>query len=109
MQQPCAECRLCKDTGRLKSGDRSQTCWCAAGAAARQEDRERGAPIREVTTTATQGAFAGIVGTRPSWVKAGDEWLSWEKTLALGRDYMVGSEVTMSEFLRSHRSRLNAW
>jgi len=41
-QQSFATCRLCKDTGRLNSGDRLHYCWCAAGVAAREEDRELG-------------------------------------------------------------------
>lgn len=39
-QSSYATCRLCKDTGRLNSGDRLRYCWCAAGVAAREEDRE---------------------------------------------------------------------
>jgi len=46
-QQSFARCRLCKDTGRLNSGDRLHYCWCAAGDAARAEDREKGTPICE--------------------------------------------------------------
>ena len=38
-QSSYATCRLCKDTGRLNSGDRLHYCWCAAGVAARKEDR----------------------------------------------------------------------
>jgi hypothetical protein len=38
-QSSYATCRLCKDTDRLNSGDRLHYCWCAAGVAAREEDR----------------------------------------------------------------------
>ena len=34
-QQSFATCRLCKDTGRLKTADRDRYCWCKAGQRAR--------------------------------------------------------------------------
>ena len=41
-QRSFATCGLCKDTGRIKNADRRHYCWCAAGVAAREQDREIG-------------------------------------------------------------------
>lgn len=71
-QQSFASCRLCKDTGRLSNADRQHDCWCAAGVAARAEDREKDCSIREVTLSTVRGSFAGVVSMRGNWVPQDD-------------------------------------
>ena len=71
-QQSYANCRLCKDTGRLSNAARQHYCWCAAGVAARAEDREKDCSIREVTLSTVRGSFAGVVSMRGNWVPQDD-------------------------------------
>lgn len=33
----------------------------------------------------------------------------WDKILESGRDYLVGASIPMDQFIREHRSPLNAW
>lgn len=108
-QSSFAECRVCRDTGRLQHDDRQLYCWCQAGVAARQADREAGTSIHEITAHTVQEAFPGTVTVRPNWVPDTDEYGSWNKMLECGRSYMVGRDVPMSTFIRSHRTRLQAW
>lgn len=38
-----------------------------------------------------------------------DQYGSWEKSLEGGRSYMVGTDVPMADYIKGHRSALNAW
>jgi hypothetical protein len=43
------------------------------------------------------------------WAEHDDEYGDWNKTLVVGRSYMVGSHVPMERFLKTHGSRLAPW
>jgi hypothetical protein len=94
-QQSFASCSLCRDTGRLRDADRLHYCWCAAGVAAREENREKGTSICEVTLSTVRENSAGVVCTQDNWVPENDKWGDWEKAVRLGRGYLVGSRVPM--------------
>ena len=42
----------------------------------------------------------------PGWQ---DDYADWQKTLEAGRSYMVGTEVPMEKYIRTHRSALTSW
>jgi hypothetical protein len=86
-RQSFASCRLCKDTGRLNNADRLHHCWCAAGVAARKEDREHRRSIREVTISTRRENSAGTVSALGSC----------DKSIKLGRSYMVGSDDPIAD------------
>lgn len=50
------------------------------------------------------------ISSRPnSYYDKTDPWSTFTASLEAGRNYMVGKDVPMDQFMRSHRSPLNAW
>ena len=108
-QASYAECKLCKDTGRLKNADRLFYCWCEAGIAARASDREAGRSIREVTTqTVLEVTLAlAVVWTALIWTKVTHLSKLGHRPLLVCRMQVTGSYTILHQHSRGGLSKKN--
>ena len=53
------------------------------------------------------GYYATIGTTRPDELSGGDN--AWSEIIDIGRSYMVGRQVTIEDFLKSHTSIMRGW
>lgn len=50
-----------------------------------------------------------MVGYRPNWHLFGHADTTWDQMIESGRNYMVGREVPISEYVKANSSRLIGW
>lgn len=45
----------------------------------------------------------------PSFDRPSDQYNTWDACVTSGRDYLVGAQMDLKQFLRTHTSTLNEW